>query len=364
MRLKIDLPCLHVAIPEGSRVRKAVWTREATSLDIPEHDSGDIVSAVSYRQAPADPVTTIFRIDDVHYRPAKINQDNSPFQDRQAAGEPDWARKVKKIIVANAREWARINLDENMKPFPEDAHPSRIEGLLSRLYRTDELQMKDIDQESTASFQNQISSIANGFALIDGDLYERCAEPTYAVSIYGAVSTVQVMATRWPELKKTTVALFPIGKFEEAVAFARDTYGTPEIAFAGAVADLNDCGECLSDDTHERSLVIAARNAVTGFEEHFAADYVPKSRTKELLHETDLEDLSLHRYITKSLHGYDNAGYFNLDELSFSLRQAANGASKAIFSWNGRFPLEQVADLWDDRPISVQSMPPTNPRSR
>lgn len=347
----MDIPSLAVAIPAGARTRKAIWSKREVDIELPEF-SGDVTEALSFRANADAERTTVYRVEDAHYRRSEFRK--SAFDRNPSTNFRDERELLHKLIMQEATTKASLNIGPDIKPYPDNAWPTRIEELWSRLPRVGQTDFRDEDEETGVAFKSHMDRMIDNFVLIDGMLHERCHEPTYAVvALGGTAVSVRASLDTMPSHYESVVALFPLGRLDHAISFARLVAEETGAMYGETQVDMEDCGECLVDDAAERTLVLTARSAVKCVKDHYAPDFGGNPMASTLLNDVPLEDIRLYRNLRDSVEAYDKGEYFNPEEIAFSLREATNSRRAAMFSGNSRVPLAAIADLWDDRPVAA-----------
>ena len=354
----VEVPRMVVAVPAGSRTRKLVWSRAPITIVPANERTGDIRVAMSYRADDGAATSSVYRVDDEHYRQVDRRSLKTWYGADGVHNAANIARNMREVLLREAGDWVSRNLTGEIKSHPDAMTHNNIHNVLNRLPLTSDTSVKDIDVEQTEAYAEHMRRIAEGFLVVGHDLYERCAEPTYAVVRLGSVITVRVCTDEIPETHSGTLALFPIGSFDEAAAFALATAEPRGGTYGETVTDMRDCGECVRNDAETRSMIMAARNAVGHFQREYTADYSTAAAKWRLLNETNLDDIHCYRMLMKYVEDYEKDGDIAFDGLSLYLRRAATCGSSAVFTNSSTLPLEAISDMWDDRPISVSPASP------
>lgn len=347
--MEITYPEFSLAVPGQSRNQKAVWMRRQATVDIPGHQADNIVRALKFKHRANKYLTEYFRIGAQHYRIAEYSLVSG---DDPVAGPA--SRLASATLCHGAWSWFEKNVSIDTPLFPLDMFrmANSLVHRLETLPEFGELKLSKQNDELRADYENHMDRVLSGLVTIDGYLFEPCGEPVYTVKAYGHATAVDVCIDE--EVPDGTIGVFPLGRYEDAVEFARSlVYQQTFAGYTVFIDDVVDCGLPLRDDHEVRAMRSAARGAAKTFEATYAGLYTGPHWASKLLDEVPLEDIAIYRSLKKLSQATDIASYYQ-DEL-FSALEAANHSeySKNTFNSNGGFPLTEVLNLFENRPISL-----------
>jgi hypothetical protein len=251
-----------------------------------------------------------------------------------------------------AIEWKSANIEGDVKEHPVTINNPTSWGSVARTIKNldplRQIVVKDENPETRRSFQTHIETILSNLLIVDGTLFEGCAEPVYVVHSFPGHTVIRVETEENATYSRT--AIFPLGKFDEARAFAAENTPEDEI-YTDNISELEDCGQSIGNDTELRSLVAAARSARDHYVQKYTNTYAPN--VMALIEDVPISSITLYRKLSAIVRQYDAIGHADADEVAQTLRDAAADPLASVFTDGGRLPLEAVADLWDDRAVHI-----------
>lgn len=347
MIVDVTHPEFHLAVPGQSRTPKAVWMRRQAAIDIPNHQSSELTLAVKYKHASQKYVTEIFRIGTQYFRIAEFSPGFGA-----AARTGTAAETASSALCHGAWSWFKKNVSIDTPRYPEinyDATSLVIH--LRDLPVFGNLKLSKQDDDLRRDFEDHMEMVRAGLVTIDGYLFVPCQEPVYAVTGYGSATLIEVCVTE--RLPNSAIAAFPIGKYAEAVDFAKAVTQGRDLRYGEAIGDVTDCGEAIHDDTEIRSLRNAASLAASRFESVYAGPYAASYQAATLLQTVPLEDIALYRRL-KELSEVAEYTEEYADNLFPALEEARTSRySASVFTDSNQFPLAEVLSLWENRPITL-----------
>ncbi|MCV9964562.1 hypothetical protein OIU34_21980 [Pararhizobium sp. BT-229] len=352
MNVEVTHPEFSLAAPGQSRNQKAVWMQRRAAIDIPGHEAADLVRALKFKHTANKFVTEFFRIGTQHYRIAEYRPAHG--EDPRAGSAEDMASAA---LCHGAWSWFEKNVSIDI-PLASDMFrmaPSLVQHLGS-LPTYGELKLSKQDDGLRAAYENHMELVRAGLITIDGYLFEPCGEPVYIVKSYGHATAVDVCIDE--EVPENTIGVFPLGRHGDAVEFAWSL--VDHRRFSGCAAfidDVVDCGLPLRDDHEVRAMRSAARVAAKVFEATYAGLYTGSHWASKLLDEVPLEDISIYRRLKKLSQATEISSDYP-EELFEALEEAKHSPySSQTFTSHGQFPLAEVLNLWENRPISLSGHP-------
>jgi hypothetical protein len=346
MMIEVDYPEFQLAIPGQSRTPKAIWMRRRAKLDIPAYSEADVVRAVKFKHDKNQFQTEIFRIGSRHY---KIVEQWQPGSGPKAG---DAISMAPYSLCEGAWAWFEKNVSINIDKVPEMSHSSSaLANMLHDLPVYGEVAYRKPDEQMRAGYEAHVAGVQAGLVTINGYLFEPCGEPVYAVVGYGSHTVIEV--TTDEEMPTSTIAVFAIGRYEEAAVFARTVTENKGLTYGEIIHDVVEGAEAIRDDAEIRTMRNAAHMAVSRFKDTHAGYYLQREQVDKLLDAVPLEDIAIYRRLRELLQDTDTSEKY-ADQLFGTLSAARNSAvSAAVFTDHDRFPLDEVLSLWEDRPISL-----------
>jgi hypothetical protein len=348
MIIEVDIPEFQLAIPGQSRTPKALWMRRTARLDIPTYSQNDVVRAVKFKHDKNKYQTEIFRIGSKHY---KIAEQWSPGAGGPKAG--DAKTMATYSLCQGAWTWFEKNVSIDTDKVPEMTHTATaLLNMLADLPIYGEVTYRKPDEQLRANYEAHMAGIQADLVTINGYLFEPCGEPVYVVVGYGSHTVIDV--TTEEKLPTSTVAVFSIGRYAEAEAFARMLAETKGLTTYGEIIhDVVEEASSLRDDAEIRTMRNAAQMAASRFKDTHAGFYLQREHVDKLLDAVPLDDIAIYRRLKELLQVTDISEEY-ADELFNTLSAARDSRFSAeVFTDRNRFPLDDILTLWEDRPISV-----------
>ncbi|MCS4088883.1 hypothetical protein [Rhizobium sp. BK176] len=342
MIIEVDIPEFQLAIPGQSRTPKALWMRRAGKLDIPAYSGNDVVRAVKFKHDKNKFQTEIFRIGSRHY---KIAEQWSPSGPK--AG--DARTMAHHCLCEGAWAWFVKNVPITTEKVPQITHSaSGLTNKLRALPIYGDVAYRSPDELLRADYEAHMAGVQAGLVTINGYLFEPCGEPVYVVVGYGSHTVIDV--TTDEELPTSSIAAFPLGRYEDAEAFAKSITDRG-LTYGEIIHDVVEGAGSLRDDAEVRTLRNAAQIAAARFKDAYAGTNLLRDHVYELLDAVPLEDIAIYRRIRKLLETTEKTEEY-ADDLFNALSSARDSSfSASVFTDGNLFPLDEILALWEDRPI-------------
>lgn len=350
MKFRIKHPVyVNVKAARSDKVTKTPLT-VTTTFDIPNAAPGDFTAALTLQSSR-------------HRTPTSIYERDGRFFCLEGLAGALETGKENQLTVSGTdmKEVASAATYRLVTAMIDRVGPDRV--ISKRLFDQPDVNSLPADRVDWADFEAEMAQarrLVGNFAIIERKLYHTGPEPFYA--IVRDISTTNLVISADAKIPEGTVALFRIGRLDEAREFGRlyAAYrAVNDFSNRGVFKDIDSLVESPDADGQMNdigvTLAMTACKALANYRSFFNPEFRSRQYIDDLIFNVPFEELALVRQIeviTSSRGYHDLSG--EVDQLAELVERAAAFGPHSRFTGMERLPLQLIHEQWADREIDLE----------